>query len=82
MKKEKYVIWEKEEYSYAGSFGFIPHLMSYIHEDDGHKRKGIIVVPGGAYRMVSPTEGEIVARRFYDMGYKIGRASCRERVSA
>ena len=36
MKKEKYVIWEKEEYSYAGSFGFIPHLMSYIHEDDGH----------------------------------------------
>lgn len=69
MKKEKYVIWEKEEYSYAGSFGFIPHLMSYIHEDDGHKRKGIIVVPGGAYRMVSPTEGEIVARRFYDMGY-------------
>lgn len=69
MKTETFVIWEEEEYSYAGAFGFIPNLRSYLHEDKGQKRKGMIVVPGGAYRMVSPTEGEIVAKKFYDMGY-------------
>lgn len=69
MKTEKFVIWEEEEYFYAGAFGFIPNLRSYLHEDGGQKRKGMIVVPGGAYRMVSPTEGEIVAKKFYNMGY-------------
>lgn len=69
MKTEKYAIWEEKEYFYAGAFGFIPNLRSYLHEEDGQKRKGMIVVPGGAYRAVAPTEGEIVAKRFYDMGY-------------
>lgn len=30
----------------------------------------MLVIPGGGYRMVSPTEGEIVAKCFYHMGYQ------------
>lgn len=30
----------------------------------------MLVVPGGGYAMVSPTEGEIVAKRFYEAGYQ------------
>ena len=31
----------------------------------------MVVVPGGAYRYVSPSEGDIVARRFYEKGYNV-----------
>lgn len=30
----------------------------------------MLVVPGGGYAMVSPTEGEIVAKRFFEAGYQ------------
>lgn len=30
----------------------------------------MLVVPGGGYRFVSPSEGEIVALKFYEMGYQ------------
>lgn len=61
-------IWEKGEYSYPLACGFVPSLVSYIHEDE-KKRPCMIIVPGGGYRFVSPREGEIVARKFYDKGY-------------
>lgn len=61
-------IWENGEYSYPLACGFVPSLVSYIHEDE-KKRACMIIVPGGGYRFVSRREGEIVARKFYDKGY-------------
>lgn len=69
MMTEKIVLWEKEEYQYEAGFGFVPFLMSYIHEENEEDRPCMIVVPGGGYCVVSPTEGEIVAKKFYDKGY-------------
>ncbi len=69
MKHEHYRIWSPEEYSYEHAFGFIPKIATYLHED-GEKRPCVIVVPGGAYRFVSPTESELVALKFYEMGYQ------------
>ena len=69
MQNEKTVIWEDGEYSYPMAFGFVPNIMSYLHED-GEVRPCMLVVPGGGYCVVSPTEGEIVAKRFYEAGYQ------------
>ncbi|MCD7807486.1 MAG: alpha/beta hydrolase [Lachnospiraceae bacterium] len=64
-----YTIWEDGEYQYAGAFGFTPNIHAYLHEDE-NTRPAMIVVPGGGYRVVSPTEGEIVAKKFYEAGYQ------------
>lgn len=69
MKKEILVIWQKGEYQYPLAFGFVPKLVSYIHEEGEQARPCMLVVPGGAYCVVSPTEGEIVAMEFYEKGY-------------
>lgn len=69
MKTETYQIWKTEEYSYEHAFGFIPKITAYLHEDDV-KRPCILVVPGGGYCVVSPTEGELVALKFYEKGYQ------------
>lgn len=69
MKTESYKIWEPGEYSYDHAFGFVPNITSYIHEDD-MKRPCILVVPGGAYCVVAPSEGELVALKFYEKGYQ------------
>lgn len=68
MKREKIVIWEKEEYNYPMAFGFVPNMMAYLH-DDAAVRPCMLVVPGGGYCGVSPTEGEIVAKKFYEKGF-------------
>ena len=34
MKGQRTEIWKKEEYSYEGAHGFIPVMVSYMHEDD------------------------------------------------
>lgn len=62
-------LWKSEEYSYPAAFGFQPNLALYLHGDQT-ERPGMLVVPGGAYCMVSPTEAEIVAMTFYRMGYQ------------
>lgn len=69
MKSDTCLVWKPEEYSYELSFGFIPKITSYLHED-GVKRPCILVVPGGGYCVVSPTEGELVALKFYEKGYQ------------
>ncbi|WP_081674175.1 GNAT family N-acetyltransferase [Butyrivibrio sp. VCD2006] len=61
-------IWKDDEYSYPLAFGFKPNMVSYIH-DDGQMHPGMVVVPGGGYCVVSPTEAEIVAKKFYKLGY-------------
>lgn len=68
MISEKHFLWETSEYNYPIAFGFVPNIVSYLHED-AEKRPCILVVPGGGYRMVSPAEGEIVALEFYKKGY-------------
>lgn len=62
-------LWEREEYTYPVIGDFIPTITSYIHED-GQVRPVFMVVPGGGYEMVSPSEGEIVARKFYEKGFQ------------
>lgn len=69
MKSDTYYLWKPEEYSYGPAFGFIPKITSYLHED-GIKRPCIVVVPGGGYCVVSPTEGELIALKFYEKGYQ------------
>lgn len=69
MKHERIDIWQNGEYCYAEAYGFQPNLRTYLHED-GIKRPCVLVIPGGGYRFVSPAEGEIVAKWFYDKGYQ------------
>ncbi len=68
MKHERFDLWQPGEYSYPMAFGFMPNLMTYLHEDE-EIRPAMIVVPGGGYCVVAPTEGEIVAKKFYNFGY-------------
>ncbi len=76
MKKYQIRIWKPEEYSYPLAFGFIPSLTFYLHEDSPEQgtsgRPFILIVPGGAYCLVSPSEGEIVAKTFYEKGWQAG----------
>lgn len=68
MPKSIY-LWEKEEYQYPCAGEFLPNITAYLHEDE-EIRPAILVVPGGGYAMVSPTEGEIVAKQFFEAGYQ------------
>lgn len=67
MIKNVINIWKEEEYTYAAAYGFKPNLRTYLHED-GENRACMLVVPGGGYCMCTPFEGEMVAKRFYEMG--------------
>ncbi len=67
--REAIYLWEKGEYSYPFAGEFRPNIRAYLHED-GADRPAMLVVPGGGYAIVSPTEGEIVAKRFYEAGYQ------------
>lgn len=69
MKTETIRIWDQKEYLYGAAFDFIPKITAYLHDDE-KARPGILIVPGGGYRFVSPTEGNPVARRFYSKGYQ------------
>ncbi len=69
MLTQRYNLWHEGEYNYSASFGFQPNIVSYLHDDE-NIRPCIIIVPGGGYRLVSPSEGEIVAKKFYEKGYQ------------
>ena len=70
MIGQRVEIWKQEEYSYADAYGFIPIMVTYMHEDE-KIRPAMLVVPGGAYRYASPSEGDVVARWFYKAGYNV-----------
>ncbi|CAG5091873.1 Esterase/lipase [Thermobacillus xylanilyticus] len=70
MITKTHALWRKEEYTYPVTGDFVPNLVTYVHEDD-EIRPALIVVPGGGYILVSPTEGEIVAKAFYDKGCNV-----------
>ena len=65
----KVQLWNESEYNYAAACGFIPNMRLYFHEDE-EIRPCMLIVPGGGYTVVSPSEGEIVAKKFYEMGYQ------------
>ena len=69
MRQERINLWNEEEYRYPYAYGFQPSLRTYLHED-GSARPCVLVIPGGGYRMVAPSEGEIVAKCFYGKGYQ------------
>lgn len=69
MNKVRLPIWSTEEYRYPLSYGFLPTLTGYLHQD-GEERPCIIVVPGGGYEYLSPGEAEMVALEFYSRGYQ------------
>lgn len=68
MKEFHQALYTREAYTYP-SLEFIPSIHGYLHED-GEDRPAVIIVPGGGYSMVSPTEGEIVAKKFFEYGYQ------------
>ena len=68
MKEKEFTLYAPGEYTYPAAFGFEPFLHSYLHEDE-EIRPVMIIAPGGGYRFVSPSEGEIVARSFFDKGW-------------
>lgn len=68
MKHIRQNIWEENEYSYAAAYGFVPNIRTYLHEEDDSIRDCMLVVPGGGYCMVVPSEAEIVAKEFYNRG--------------
>ena len=70
MIGERIELWHKEEYHYPAAHGFIPIMVSYIHEDE-LLHPAMLVVPGGGYRLVSPSEAHLVATDFYQAGYNL-----------
>ena len=65
---EKIEFWRDGEYTYPLAFGFRPNLRSYLL-DDGLVHPCMLVLPGGGYAVVVPPEGELVAKRFNELGY-------------
>ncbi|MBS5195994.1 MAG: hypothetical protein KHY93_02385 [Clostridiales bacterium] len=63
--KERYRIWETEEYEYKRAFGFIPEICCYIHKDN-KKRRAVLVVPGGGriYNSLSYRSGNCSEKIF------------------
>lgn len=70
MTGKKIILWQEEEYTYPAAYGFVPFLTSYIHEDKT-LRPCMLVVPGGAYRNVSPSEAHLPAEEFYRAGFQV-----------
>ena len=64
-------IWRSDEYDYKASYGFVPGIHGYIHDDalDGAEgRDCMIILPGGGYCLCAPHEGAPIAMEFYDKG--------------
>ena len=70
MIGEKIQIWRDGEYNYPGAYGFVPFMVSYVHEDE-EIRPGMLIAPGGAYRYASPSEAHLPAMAFYRAGYNV-----------
>lgn len=63
-------IWAEGEYTYEASYGFIPNIIAYLHNDD-EKRDCMLIVPGGGYCMVVSHEAELPAMEFYNRGMNV-----------
>ena len=63
------LIWEEGENPYDNGKYQLQYIDTYIHEGQ-QKRPGILVLPGGAYTHLSDKESDVVARRFFELGYQ------------
>lgn len=70
MRRVRIKIWGKGEYAYKAGFGFIPFINGYLHETD-ENRPGIIIAPGGGYVFLSPVEADLIAKKFYNLGFQV-----------
>lgn len=70
MKPMRINLWEESEYHYPLAAGFLPNLRCYLHNDE-EIRPAMIIVPGGGYQMVSPSEAWLVGEEFFYKGYQI-----------
>lgn len=52
MQIRQFELWKQGEYTYPAAFGFVPNFRAFLHED-GEERPGMVIVPGGGYRVVS-----------------------------
>ncbi len=70
VEKKQITLWQDGEYDYPMAQGFVPNIMAYLHKADPENiRPCVIVVPGGAYCFISPSEGELPAKKFFEFGY-------------
>ena len=65
---ERIEFWKDGEYNYPLAFDFRPNLRKYLIED-GKVHPCLMILPGGGYAVVVPPEGELVAKRFNELGY-------------
>ena len=65
---KKTPIWEDGEYDYKAAYGFAPNIRPLIHEDD-KVRPAMLVIPGGGYCFVTPSESQNIAEEFYKRGF-------------
>lgn len=65
---ERIEFWKDGEYTYPLAFDFRPNLRKYLIED-GNVHPCMLILPGGGYAVVVPPEGELVAKRFNELGY-------------
>ena len=68
MEAKKYTIWEQEEYYYKRAGKFIPNLRAFLHED-GENHPAMLIAPGGAWTILTPTEANSPAQCFFERGY-------------
>ena len=68
---EKILLWDEGEYDASRFWGFVPSVHTYIHKECREKRPCILVVPGGGYSTVSPTEAGIVAEAYFEKGFQV-----------
>ena len=68
MREIREFLWTKETYPIKDGGSFLPNIVGYLHEDGGF-HPAMLVVPGGGYFVVSPTESRLVADKFYEAGY-------------
>ncbi len=69
MIQKTELIWEEGENTYDNGKYQLQYIDAYIHEGQ-QKRPGMLVLPGGAYTHLSDMESDVVARRFFELGYQ------------
>ncbi len=70
MRRKEISLYKKDDYTYSTG-DFTPNINAYLHEQSESLRPAMLVVPGGGYQFVSPTEAYIVAMPFYEKGYQV-----------
>lgn len=68
MKRIRINLWTTETYPLKEYGEFVPNLVGYLH-DDGKEHPVMLIVPGGGYYVVSPTESRLPADKFFNAGY-------------